>query len=161
VQGRWFSGKRPFSCKALLNLGGSLDTEPDTQSPFFDPDASSASAAQGGQACVFYGAAEFSRDGGTAITSAFRSFKAFSSLARFSGLASMARSRDSADDDNKYEWGSTDALGRFSLQGFVGAEYWVHGESNSSGKGEPIKIKVQTINQPLKVVIPFPKRMER
>jgi hypothetical protein len=42
--------------------------------------------------------------------------------------------------------------------GFEGAEYWVHGESNSSGKGEPIKIKVNKINEPLKVVIPLPKR---
>jgi hypothetical protein len=28
-------------------LGGSLDTQPDTQSPFFDPDASSGSTAHG------------------------------------------------------------------------------------------------------------------
>jgi len=40
------------------------------------------------------------------------------------------------------------------------AEYWGHGESNSSEKGEPVKIKVEKINEPLKVVVPFPKRVE-
>jgi len=59
------------------------------------------------------------------------------------GWVSLAASKDSHDDDKKYEWGSTDALGRFSLQAFVGAEYWVRGESHSSGAGDPIKIKVE------------------
>jgi hypothetical protein len=76
------------------------------------------------------------------------------------GWMYLAASKDAADED-KFDWGSTDALGRFSLQAFVGAEYWVHGESNSSGKAEPIKIKVAMINEPLKIVIPFPKRIER
>jgi len=75
------------------------------------------------------------------------------------GWVFIAAAKDSADDDQKYDWGSTDELGRFSLQAFVGAEYWAHGESNSSGKGEPIKIKVGKLNEPLKVVIPFPKAL--
>jgi hypothetical protein len=51
-------------------------------------------------------------------------------------------------------------LGRFSLQAFVGAEYWVHAQTKSSGKAEPIKIKVKIINEQLKIEIPFPKRIE-
>jgi hypothetical protein len=76
------------------------------------------------------------------------------------GWVFLASAKDSADDDKKYAWGSTDALGRFSLQAFVGVEYWVHGSSNSSGKGEPIKITVNKVNEPVTVVIPFPKRLE-
>jgi hypothetical protein len=48
--------------------------------------------------------------------------------------------------------------GRFSFLGLVRAEYWIYGESDGSGKGEPIKIKVEESNEPLKIVIPFPKR---
>lgn len=72
----------------------------------------------------------------------------------------LADAKDSADDEKKYDWTSTDELGRFSLQAFVGAKYWVHGESNSSGKGEPIEVIVGKNNEPLKVVIPFPKPAE-
>ena len=76
------------------------------------------------------------------------------------GWVYLASRKDSDDDDNKYDWGSTDESGRFSLQAFVGAEYWVHGESQSSGKGEPIKVRVEKVNESVKVVIPFPKRNE-
>lgn len=76
------------------------------------------------------------------------------------GWVFLAESKDSGDDEKKYDWTSTDVLGRFSLQAFVGVEYWVHGQSNSSGKGEPVKIKVGKANEPLKVVIPFPKPAE-
>ena len=76
------------------------------------------------------------------------------------GWVYLAAAKDSRDDEQKYDWGSTDELGRFSLQAFVGAEYWVHVESRSSGKSTPIKIKVEAINEPLKIVIPFPKRIE-
>ena len=64
-------------------------------------------------------------------------------------------------DDKKFDWVITDVMGRFSLQAFVGAEYWVHGISNSSGQGEPVKINVQMVNEPLKVVVPFPKRIDQ
>lgn len=46
----------------FLALGGSLEPEPDRQSPFYDPQAPCPRAVDGGQACVLYGAAEFSRD---------------------------------------------------------------------------------------------------
>ena len=74
------------------------------------------------------------------------------------GWVRLTRSKDSLNKDDAYDWSISDEHGRFSLQGFVGAEYWIYGESNSSGKGEPIKIKVEKTNAPLKIVIPFPKR---
>jgi len=77
------------------------------------------------------------------------------------GWVYLTASKDSPDDDKKYDSDSTDQLGRFSLQAFVGAEYWVHAEFRRSGKGTPIIIKVQPINEPLKIVIPFPKQIER
>lgn len=43
-----------------LSVGGSLEAEPDSQSPFDTFMPRSAAPAYGGQACVFYGAAEFS-----------------------------------------------------------------------------------------------------
>jgi hypothetical protein len=76
------------------------------------------------------------------------------------GWVFLAPSKEAKDDDERYDWESTDELGRFSLQAFVGAEYWVHGESNSSGKGEPLKVRVQMTNEPLKIVIPFPKQIQ-
>jgi hypothetical protein len=73
------------------------------------------------------------------------------------GWVFLAATKDTPEDGEKFDWTMTDELGRFSLQAFVGQEYWVHGSSNSSGKGEPSKIKVSKANEPLKVVIPFPK----
>ena len=61
------------------------------------------------------------------------------------------------DESDIYDASVTDKLGRFSLQAFVGAEYWIYGESGSSEKGEKIKIKVEKINEPLKIVLPVPK----
>ena len=71
----------------------------------------------------------------------------------------LMRSKDSADSDDNYDRTVTDQHGRFSLQTFVGAEYWIVGYCHSGGKGEPIKIKVEMINEPLKIVIPFPTRI--
>lgn len=45
-----------------LQVGGTLDPEPDTQSPFDAFQPRGTPSAYGGQACVFYGATEFSRD---------------------------------------------------------------------------------------------------
>ena len=42
---RWLESEKLW--QTYLALGGSLDPEPDTQSPFFDSDASSTSAAHG------------------------------------------------------------------------------------------------------------------
>ena len=44
-QERWRESEKLW--QVYLCLGGSLDPEPDTQSPFFDRDASSTSAARG------------------------------------------------------------------------------------------------------------------
>ncbi len=56
--------------------GGSLDPEPDTQSPFFDAHAPRQSPAHGGQACGSYGAAEFTRDLNLAIVASLRNIAA-------------------------------------------------------------------------------------
>lgn len=64
-QERWAESQKLWS--TYLALGGSLDPEPDTQSPFFDADEGVRHLLMGGQACVFYGAAEFSRDTDLAI----------------------------------------------------------------------------------------------
>ncbi len=45
-----------------LAMGASLDPDPDPTSPFYDPETSSTGAAYGRAACVFYGAAQFSKD---------------------------------------------------------------------------------------------------
>ena len=42
---RWRESQKMW--EAYLSLGGSLDTEPDTQSPFFDPREPSARVADG------------------------------------------------------------------------------------------------------------------
>jgi hypothetical protein len=73
------------------------------------------------------------------------------------GWVCLTDSKEETESDNKYDCRVTDELGRFSLQAFVGAQYWVHGESNSSGKGEPVKLLVEKVNEPLKILIPFPK----
>src|SRR5689334_5709236 len=50
-----------------FQLGGSLEPEPDTQSPSSIRSNRVRALLMGGQACVFYGAAEFSRDTDLAI----------------------------------------------------------------------------------------------
>ena len=54
---RWLESEKLW--QTYLALGGSLDPEPDTQSPFFDLRAPRRALLMGGQACVFYGAAKF------------------------------------------------------------------------------------------------------
>ena len=48
-------------------MGGAIDPEPDSQSPFGIEPERRAIPADGGQACVLYGAAEFSRDTDIAV----------------------------------------------------------------------------------------------
>ena len=74
------------------------------------------------------------------------------------GWVRLTDSKDSLNKDDAYDSSVSDKHGRFSLQAFVGAEYWIYGESHSSGRGEAIKIKVEKTNAPLKIVIPFGKR---
>jgi len=85
---------------------------------------------------------------------------------------------NSKDDDQKYDWMSADEKGHFSLQGFEGAEYWVHASVNtsrmktSSGKdlwdtgthdlnAKPINVNVSKTNEPLRIVIPLPQGVEK
>ncbi|MDB6019931.1 MAG: hypothetical protein JWR19_4420 [Pedosphaera sp.] len=79
---RWLESEKRWH--TYPTLGGSLDPESDTQSPFFDARARRVRALlMGGQACVFYGAAEFSRD---------------TDLAIVPDAANLARLRSALDD---------------------------------------------------------------
>ena len=75
------------------------------------------------------------------------------------------------EDAAAYDWESSDERGRFSLEGFVGAEYWVSayvyarrlkpGPDFSEGGAQrlharPVKIKVAKANAPLRLVIILP-----
>lgn len=57
LEERWVESVRLW--ETYRALGGSLDPEPDTQSPFFDPGAWRSGTADRGQACILYGAQEF------------------------------------------------------------------------------------------------------
>ena len=58
-QERWAESMKLWDI--YLSLGGTLDPEPDTQSPSMRKNGVRCMV-MGGQACVLYGAAEFSRD---------------------------------------------------------------------------------------------------
>lgn len=77
------------------------------------------------------------------------------------------------DDERAYDVNSADKQGRFSVQGFVGAEYWVQASVSTSsiksgpGKGlwdkgvqrltaKPLRITVAKVNTPLRLVIELP-----
>lgn len=70
----------------------------------------------------------------------------------------LAGSKDSVDVKTAHNKTSTGENGTFVILGFVGAEYWIYATSASSGKGEPLKINVEMTNEPVKLVIPFPKQ---
>ena len=59
-QQRWVESMRLAAWHHAL--GGTSDPDPDPASPFHDPDVRRARPVDGGQACVLYGAAEYSRD---------------------------------------------------------------------------------------------------
>ncbi len=90
----------------------------------------------------------------------------------------LADLKSSEDDDKKYDWASADKEGRFSLQSFVGAEYWVHALVRTRGmktrsnkdledtgvqwlKAQPIKVTVGRTNQPLRIVMPLPEGVKK
>ena len=51
--------------------------------------------------------------------------------------------------------------GQFSLQGFVGAEYWIHvSVIGKELKAKPVKVEVKKINEPLKIVMPLPRKSQ-
>ena len=72
----------------------------------------------------------------------------------------VTASRYAADEDQKFGCDSTDFMGKFSLQAFVGAEYWIYCRIRSSGKGEPRKLTVQMNNEPLRLIMPLPKHLD-
>jgi hypothetical protein len=90
----------------------------------------------------------------------------------------LADSKSSEDDDKKYDWASSDKEGRFSLQSFVGAEYWVYASARTLGmktrsgkdledigvqqlKAQPVKVSVGKTNKPLRIVIPLPEGVKK
>lgn len=92
------------------------------------------------------------------------------------GWVFLAESETSEDDDKKYDWDTTH--GHFYLEGFEGAEYWVHGSvgtigmKDSSGKdlfdrgiqklkAKPVKVTVGKVNTPLRLVIQLPEGVEK
>ncbi len=74
--------------------------------------------------------------------------------------AVLGVSKDS-DEKDACDTSFADKDGRFSLQGFVGAEYWIYGMNETSGKGEAIKIKLAMTNETMKIVVPFPKPKQK
>jgi hypothetical protein len=75
------------------------------------------------------------------------------------------------EDDDRienygYDFASTDGLGNFTLQGFEGAEYWIHFQDYLEGasedeeyiqiKGKPVKIKLEKNTEPIKLVLTKP-----
>lgn len=94
------------------------------------------------------------------------------------GWVYLAEAESSDDDDKKYDWTSTDKQGRFSLQGFGGAEYWLHVSVRTTGmktadgkelwdsgthwlKAKPIRIEVGKSKGPLKIVVPLPEGVSK
>jgi hypothetical protein len=89
------------------------------------------------------------------------------------GWATLARKERLGEQENGFDWGSADEEGRFSLQGFVGVEYWLHvsvgtyGMKTASGKdlgdsgvrslrARPVKVTTGKVIEPLRIVIPMP-----
>ena len=64
---------------------------------------------------------------------------------------------DTDEDVPGLDISRTDAQGRFSVEGFVGAEYWVRASvMGSDAKVQPFKVEVKNVNEPLRIVVPAP-----
>jgi hypothetical protein len=94
------------------------------------------------------------------------------------GWTFIAEAENSDDDGNKYDWVSSSKDGHFSLQGFEGAEYWIHasvptrGMKDTSGKdlrdkgmeelrAKPVKVTVGKVNGLIKLVIQLPEGVNK
>lgn len=94
------------------------------------------------------------------------------------GWVFLAAAESSEDDEGKYDWTSTDKQGRFSLQGFAGAEYWLHASVRTSGmktndgrdlwdsgtqwlRAKPIRIEAGKSKEPLRIVVPLPEGVSK
>jgi hypothetical protein len=92
------------------------------------------------------------------------------------GWACLTDSEISEEDGEKYD--CTNVEGRFYLQGFEGAEYWLHTligtlrmessfgrELHNKGiewlKAQPVKVTVGKTNEPLRIVIPLPEGVKK
>lgn len=91
------------------------------------------------------------------------------------GHVFLEKLEDQEDKSNvRYDLESVDGGGRFTIQVFEGAEYWLHASVGTLGinfgkakndlwgrgiqvlKARPIKLKVGRNNHPLKIIIPLP-----
>ncbi len=89
------------------------------------------------------------------------------------GWVKLASKEILAEGEKGLDWGSANEQGRFSLQGFVGAEYWVlafvstQGMKTADGKdlwdsgvrdlkAQPVRVTVGKVNEPLRIVISLP-----
>ncbi|MBV9924620.1 MAG: hypothetical protein JOZ96_06215 [Acidobacteria bacterium] len=89
------------------------------------------------------------------------------------GSVRLAGGERLEEGETVYVWDDTDEQGRFSLQGFVGAEYWVSASVNTFGmktadgkdlwdsgvrelNSRPLKVTVGKVNEPLRLVIQPP-----
>lgn len=94
------------------------------------------------------------------------------------GWVYLAEPDTSEDGDGKYDWTGTDRQGRFSLQGFAGAVYWLHASVGTLGmktadggdlwdsgthwlRARPIKIEVGKSKEPLRIVVPLPEGVSK
>ncbi len=66
---------------------------------------------------------------------------------------------DTDEDAPGIDISGTDEQGRFSVEGFVGAEYWVRASvMGIDVKVQPFRVEVKNVNEPLRVVVPAPKQ---
>jgi hypothetical protein len=89
------------------------------------------------------------------------------------GWVILAAKESLVEEEKGLDWDSADEQGRFTLQGFVGAEYWVLASTNTYGmktadgkdlsdsgvqelKAQPVKVSVGKTNETLRIVIPLP-----
>ena len=89
------------------------------------------------------------------------------------GWVSLAAKESLGDEDKRYDFAPADEQGRFSVQGFVGAEYWVHVTVGTSGmklnsgqdlwgsgvrdlRAQPVKVTIGKVNAPLRITVPLP-----
>jgi len=89
------------------------------------------------------------------------------------GWVILAAKESLAEGEKGFDWESGDEQGRFSLQGFVGAEYWLLASVNTYGmktadgkdlwgsgvqelKAQPVQVTLGKTNERLRIVIPLP-----
>ncbi len=89
---------------------------------------------------------------------------------QIAGDVRLYLSNDQKSGENKFGAAFLDGTGSFSLSAYVGFEYWLHTEVFAENmlpqqtkpiriETMPIKIKVERVNEPLKILIPKPDKL--